>query len=75
MNHPWSIKLGKPINVMGTMAEGARLNKLAAIATAIAVLFQALATGAGALAEREQSKTCQTSAPSCETSTSAGAKG
>jgi hypothetical protein len=62
MNHPWAKKMGKPINLVGTMAEGSRLNKHAAIATAVAVLLQALATGAGALAEREQSKISQTGA-------------
>lgn len=56
MRHPWSIKLGKSINVMGTMAEGSRLNKLAAIATAIVVALQALATGAGVLAEQTKSQ-------------------
>jgi hypothetical protein len=67
MMHPWAKKVGKPIDLVGTMAEGSRLNKLAAIATAIAVLLQAFATGAGAIAEREQNKICQTGGPNCQT--------
>lgn len=66
MKHPWSIKVGKPIDLVGTMAEGARLNKLAAVATAIVVLLQGLANGVGALAERQESKVCQTGAQICQ---------
>ena len=54
MGHPRSKKVVKQIDLVGTMSEGAHLNKLAAMATAIVVLLQALATGAGALAERQQ---------------------
>src|SRR3954449_10469586 len=43
MNHPWAKKAGKQISVLGTMAEGARLNKIAAIATALSLGLQALA--------------------------------
>jgi hypothetical protein len=59
--------MGKPISLMGTTATGSRLNKHAAIATAIAILLQAFATGAGSLAEREQNKIDQTGAPDCQT--------
>jgi hypothetical protein len=67
--------MDKPISLMGMTAKGSRLNKHAAIATAIAILLQALATGAGALAEREQNKLCQTGAPDCQTLAPEGRKG
>lgn len=49
-NHPRSKKAGKNIDVYSTMTEGARLNRIAAILTAVAVLLQALASGAGMVA-------------------------
>ncbi|MGJ5034146.1 MULTISPECIES: hypothetical protein [unclassified Bradyrhizobium] len=47
MNHPWAKKAGKQISVLGTFAEGSRLNQRAAIVTGISIGLQALAVAAG----------------------------